>query len=755
MYLISLYESSWVINCVTFSVVSFSEIIVTNTIAGYEDCADGGLATSARLNGPSGVAVDASGNLYIADISNRRIRLVTKSTGIITTVAGNGNYGYGGDGDGGLATLARLMSPSGVAVDASGNIYIADTFNNCIRLVTRSTGIITTVAGNGGGLATSAKLSLPSDVTVDTSGNLYIADTYNHRIQLVTKSTGIITTVAGNGTRGYGRDGGPATLSRLDHPRGVAVDASGNIYIADTGNTRIRIVTKSTGIISTLAGNGYYGGDGDGGLATSASLYPFGISVDASGNLYIADTYNHRIRLITKSTGIITTVAGNGTRGYGGDGGLAIAAPLNDPRGVAVDASGNIYIADIDPDRIRLVTKSTGIITTVAGIRNEEYGEGVLATSAKFYSPRGVAVDASGNVYIADTSNHRIRLVTKSTGIITTVAGNGTDSYGGDGGLATSARLNSPRGVAVDASGNLYIADSDNGRIRMVAKSTGIITTVAGNGNSGYGGDGGLATVAPLNDPRGVAVDASGNIYIAEFWSHLIRLVTKSTGIITTVARGGNYAYGGQATSANFLWPRGVTVDASGNVYIADSYSNCIRLITKITGIITIVAGNGTRGYGGDGGPATVAPLNDPHGVAVDASGNIYIADTYNHRIRLVTKSTGIITTVIGSEYYRYGEIGGLYYPHCVAVDKSGNIYFADAFHDLVFMSFLVEAPSASPSPNLLIPPASPTPSSPSASAIQRSVSSGKMSYIFLFRLLPDCRISYVRSANVTTDFYS
>jgi trimeric autotransporter adhesin len=274
--------------------------------------------------------------------------------------------------------------------------------------------------------------------------------------------------VAGDGTTGYKGDGGLATSAGLYYPQGVAVDASGNIYIADTVNRRIRLVTKSTGIITTVAGDGTIEYKGDGGLATSAGLYfPYGVAVDASGNIYIADYYNHRIRLVTKSTGIITTVAGDGIAGYTGDGGLATSAGLNYPQGVAVDASGNIYIVDTSNSRIRLVTKSTGIITTVAGDGTIVYkGDGGLATSAGLYSPFGVAVDASGNIYIADTVNSRIRLVTKSTGIITTVAGDGTVGYKGDGGLATSAGLSTPYGVAVDASGNIYIVDSS--RVRLV-----------------------------------------------------------------------------------------------------------------------------------------------------------------------------------------------------------------------------------------------------------------------------------------------
>jgi trimeric autotransporter adhesin len=333
--------------------------------------------------------------------------------------------------------------------------------------------------------------------------------------------------VAGDGTYGYTGDGGLATSASLYSPYSVTVDASGNIYFIDTGNQRVRMVTKSTGIITTVAGDGTYGYTGDGGQATSASLgYPSGIAVDASGNVYIADTNNDRIRVVTKSTGIITTVAGDGLPAYSGDGGQATSASLRNPRDVAVDASGNIYIADNNNHRIRMVTKSTGIITTVAGDGREDYtGDGGQATAAGLNHPYGVVVDASGNIYIVDISNRRIRMVTKSTGIITTVAGDGLPVYSGDGGQATSASLGYPSGIAVDASGNIYIADPESNRIRMVTKSTGIITTVAGDGLREFYGDGGQATSASLSSPEDVAVDASGNIYIADSSNHRIRLV--------------------------------------------------------------------------------------------------------------------------------------------------------------------------------------------------------------------------------------
>ena len=295
------------------------------------------------------------------------------------------------------------------------------------------------------------------------------------------------------------------------------MDTAGNIYIADENNNRLRKVTASTGIISTVAGDGKEGYSGDGGAATSAELnYPTGVTLDTAGNIYIMDYFNYRVRKVTVSTGIISTVAGDGTEGYSGDGGKATSAELGYATGVAVDVAGNIYIADYDNYRIRKVTASTGVISTVAGTGKYGYsGDGEAATSAELGLPYGVAVDTAGNIYIADTGNNRIRKVTASTGKISTLAGDGTAGYSGDGGAATSAELNGPSGVALDAAGNIYIADEQNERIRKLTVSTGIISTVAGDGTAGYSDDGGSATSAELASPIGVAVDKAGNIYIS------------------------------------------------------------------------------------------------------------------------------------------------------------------------------------------------------------------------------------------------
>ncbi|MGO9094120.1 MAG: hypothetical protein ACLQGV_02765 [Bryobacteraceae bacterium] len=651
-------------------------------------------ASSTALGYTQSVATDAAGSAYF--IASNCVFKVDAS-GVLTRVAGS-STGWGYSGDGGPATNAQLSNPAGVAVDGSGNLYIADTYNSVIRKVAAATGIITTVAGNGtygfsgdGGQAASAELSEPAAVAVDGSGNIYIADNYQ-RIRKVAAPTGIITTVAGNGSGGYSGDGGPATSAQLSGPTGVAVDAAGNIYIADYWNQRIRKVTVATGIITTAAGNGTQGYSGDGGPATSAQLnYPWGVSVDAGGDLYISDQYNGRIRKVA-ATGTITTVAGGGGA-YPGDGGLATSASLSSPLGAAMDGSGNLYIADDGNCRIRRVAAATGIITTAAGNGGNFSGDGGPATSAQLWMPFGMAVDGSGNLYIPDLYNRRVRKVAAATGIITTVAGNGSYGYSGDGGPATSAQLSAVYSVAVDGAGNLYIGDNDNQRIRKVAAATGIITTVAGYGTQGYWGDQGPATSALLSDPDGVAVDASGNLYIAEWGNSVIRKVTAATGIITTVAGTGTSGYwgdGGPATSAMLNNPEQVAVDGSGNIYIADSGNCRVRKVAAATGIITTVAGNGTCGYSGDGGPAISAQIYSAWGVAVDAAGSLYIVDG-NQTVRKVA-ANGTITTVAGTGYWGYRGDGGpassaLFNSlRRVAVDAAGNVYLADSNNNAIRM---------------------------------------------------------------------
>jgi sugar lactone lactonase YvrE len=781
-------------------------IIVTyagNGTSGF--LGDGGQATSAELYASRGVAVDGAGNLYFSDTNNQRVRKVTPA-GVISTYAGSGGYGFSGDG--GLAVNAVLYYPEGLAVDPSGNLYIADEDNSRIRKVTPG-GTISTVAGIGGygfsgdgGLATSATLAYPQAVAVDSAGNLYIADSNNARVRKVSPS-GIIMTIAGTGVSGFSGDGGAATSARFGSPVGIAVDSAGNVYISDSNNSRIRKVTPG-GIITTFAGSGSIGFSGDGGAATSAALYyPAGIWIDSAGSLYIADQDNDRIRKVAPS-GIISTIAGNGNGAFSGDGGSATNAALYNPAAGAVDGVGNVYIADSGNARIRKILYSNAlqasapvfsvpagsyaavqylsIYTSTPGasiyftsdgstptasstlystpltlgasgtinaisvapgyssstVTSAVYSITVLPQAAVptfspaagtyattqtvslassilgasiYYTTDGSTPTASSTLYsaaISISTSKTINAITVASGyntsavasagfyinpgpgIISTVAGSGGyGTFAGDGSAATSASLYSPRGTAVDGAGNLYIADSSNNRIRKV-NAAGIISTVAGSGTyyfGGFSGDNGPATSALLYAPSSVAVDAGGNLYIADAGNNRIRKVS-TTGVITTVAGNGTAGFlgdGGSALTAEMSDPIGVAVDAVGNLYIADTGNNRIRKVT-LAGIITTIGGNGTSGYNGDGIAATSATLYQPYAVALDPLGNVYVADYYNARIRKIIPG-GIISTVAGGGGYGFAGDGGqasgtavkMTYPTGVAADSAGNIYFSDS----------------------------------------------------------------------------
>jgi sugar lactone lactonase YvrE len=561
--------------------------VAGNGVAGLSG--NGGQAAAAQLNGPLGVAVDNAGNIYIADTMNNLVRKVAPG-GIITTLAGGGSLGVG---DGGPATSAQLNGPAGVAVDSSGNLYIADSGNNRVRMVAPGGGI-TTVAGAGsaslwgdGGPATGSQLNTPGGVSVDSSGNLYIADTGNQRVRMV--SNGIINTVAGSGpiTPAYQGDGGQATAAQLANPMGVAVDRAGNIYIADSGNYAIREV--SGGLINTVAGNNACClFQGDYGPAVKAVLsVPQGVALAGDGSVYISESGVGRVRKVL--AGIITTKAGTGVLGYSNDGASALIAQLSNVAGLAVDSAGNLYIADYGNSRVRMVTLG-GTISTVAGNGFPGYsGDNGLATNAQLSGPSGLAMDSAGNLYIADAGGNRVRVVS-STGFISTLAGSGQAGYSGDGGSAAAAQLNAPAGVAVDAAGNVYIADTYNNRVRKVAPG-GIITTVAGIGVQGSSGDGGLATSASLNLPSGVVVDGSDNLFISDTGNNRVRRVSP-TGIIATVAGTGVSGYsgdGGLGGSAQLNVPFGLASDAAGRVYVADSGNGAVRLLTPVSGSAVII----------------------------------------------------------------------------------------------------------------------------------------------------------------------
>jgi trimeric autotransporter adhesin len=498
---------------------------------------DGGLAVNAGLFQPIAVAVDGAGSVYISEFGGA-IRKVT-ADGIITRVAGTGNRGFGGDN--GPAVSALLDAPYGLAVDSAGNFYIADTGNNRIRKVNAS-GVITTIAGTGqpgfsgdSGYATNAQLSGPTRIALDAAGDLYFVDLVNFRVRKIDVN-GIITTVAGGGQR-LG-DGIPATSAILS-PLAIALDAAGTLYIADGLSYGI-VKVDSQGNLKTIAGgSGTAGFDGDGGSALAAhfqfQFHP-ALAIDSAGSILFADEVNERIRRITPD-GKVGTIAGNGLFHFSGEGGRATSASLDLPTSVIADNSGNIFFTEPDLNRIRRVAPD-GTISVYAGNGTQGYsGDGGLATSASLAFPNYLALGPNGVLYFTDNFNCVIRYITGS-GAIGTYAGSGACADAGDGGPASQASFSGLEGLDFDTAGDLIISEGFKNRLRVVLYPSGMVATLAGNGTAGFSGDNGVSTKALVNDPVGVRV-YNGFVYFCDSKNHRVRKIAVSDLTITTVAGNG------------------------------------------------------------------------------------------------------------------------------------------------------------------------------------------------------------------------
>jgi uncharacterized protein (TIGR03437 family) len=669
-------RTCWYLSSLFLPSLLWGQSYVIQTIAGSDAAGDGTPAVYTSLNQAEGVATDTSGNLYVSDAVDHRVRQVGRD-GIIHTLAGNGFPGFRGDG--GPAANAQLSSPYGLVVDRGGNVYVADLGNSRVRKITQD-GRILTIAGGGtlplgpaneGSLATDFALSAPRNLAIDSSNALYFSDFGANYVCRVSPE-GILTIVAGNGSSGRAAEGLSATASSISAPAGLALDAAGSVFIAESRYGRIRKVSR--GFITTA----YSGGGSLPVLGT-----PTGLAIDASGAIYMADGYSGQILKLSangivlpisiaardlavdiagnlyaargqyvwrfNTNGSATLMAGDGKFGYSGDGGAADMSHLYRPAGLAYDGQGNLYIADETNCRIRMVTPA-GKITTIAGHgEGGALGDGGAATQATLFSPASVAVDAYGLVYIADTGSNRIRRIT-TDGMITTFAGTGTRNFSGDGNLARFASFDSPAAVLPDRFGNLYVSDTNNNRIRRISPDGNIVTIAGSSQIAGFGGDNSLAVFAQLNKPTALAFDRNGSLYIADTGNNRIRRLDK-------------YGYISSLPIVDLRGPRGIAVDADDSVFISDTANQRIRK-WKPDGTLTTVAGTGRADFDGDNGSALLASLNYPAAVAINPDGIPVIADYFNNRVRKLIPTyapaavdAGPVRTVVNAASYLEGPV--------------------------------------------------------------------------------------------------
>ena len=623
-----------------------------------------GTGAGARFMRPGGVAEDGAGNVYVADTYDSTIRKITP-TGVVTTLAGSPGQQGSADGTG---AAARFNWPAGVAIDSAGNLYVADTRSDTIRKVTAA-GVVTTVAGSPGvagsanGTGAAASFDLPGGVAVDAAGNLYVADTGNSTIRKITPA-GLVSTLAGTAGVTGAADGTGAAAS-FDLPGGVTVDSSGTLYVADTANSTIRMVT-STGVVTTIAGTAGVTGAADGTGAAARFDLPGGVAVDSSGTLYVADTANSTIRAI--SGGAVTTIAG-AAQLVGSADGAATAARFDLPGGLAVGAGG-VAVADTSNSTVRLL--AGGQVTTLAGSAGETGSTDGASWTARFDDPTGIGVSAAGVVYVADTVNSTIRAVAPD-GVVSTLAGS-PGLVGSADGAGAAARFDDPYGVAVDAAGTIYVADTFNDTIRAITPA-GAVTTFAGSPGLAGSTDA-TGSSARFDHPYGIAVDAAGNLYVADTGNSTIRKITPA-GAVTTLAGSPGLvgSADGTGAAARFDDPYGVAVDAAGTVYVSDTFNDTLRAITP-AGAVTTLAG--TAGVPGSAdGTGAAARFDQPYGITVDAAGSVYVADTGNSTVRRVTPA-GVVTTVIGAPGVA-GTVPGplpasLFFPLSVAYDPVSGL---------------------------------------------------------------------------------
>ncbi len=653
----------------TYENYTFTTFVGPQEAPGWYD----GNGTAARFSSPFAVAVDNAGNLYVADNGNQTVRKITPG-GAVTTLAGDAGIAGITNGTG---YLARLASPAGVAVATNGNVYVANSGDHTIRKITAA-GTVTTLAGSptqwgtNDGAGAAARFYEPRGLAVDANENVYVADYRNHTIRKVTQA-GVVTTLAGSPTLA-GTNNGTGTTARFYGPSGLTLGTNGNLFVADTGNHTIRMITPA-GVVSTLAGLALTAGTNNG-TGSSARFYdPFGVTADTNGNVYVADTFNQTIRMVT-SAGVVTTLAGfAGSSGFAD--GIGSAARFNNLTSLAVDGGGNLYVADYSNHLIRKTT-AAGTVTTYAGGAGGAGSLDATGSTARFNYPAGVTLDRSNNFYVADLKNHTIRKITQA-GVVSTLAGL-AGSTNVTNGTGSAARFNTPTGVAVDTNGNVYVADTYNHLIRKITP-VGAVSTFAGLATVA-GTNNGTGTAALFNDPFSLAMGPNTTVYVADTYNHTVRKITPA-GVVTTLAGSPTLSgtNDGVGSAARFNTPQGIAADSLGNLYVADTFNHTIRKISS-AGVVTTLAGSPGNPGNADGANSA-AHFYYPFGVTVDTNGNVYVGDNSNDAIRKITP-TGVVTTLAGfpgesGSANGSGPAARFDTPEGLVVALDGTLYVADA----------------------------------------------------------------------------
>lgn len=643
-----------------------------------------GTSANARFTSPASIALDSAGNMFVVDTQNYTVRRIS-AAGAVTTVAGVAGVRGTQDGD---AASARLNLPTAVAVDPSGFLLIVD--GAAIRRITAA-GAVTTLAGvvdrpgAVDGIGAAARFDSPSGIAADASGALYVAD-HNAMIRKVT-AAGVVTTVAGK-AYDYGVIDGAGSSARFFTPQGIAVDGAGNLYISDVDASRANLIRKitPTGFVSTLAGSAAPGGWSDGTGAMARFDVPTGVAVDRIGTVYVADSANQVIRRIS-GAGEVTTIAGKVDE-RGAVDGPAANARFFTPYGIATDVNGNVFIADTGNHTIRKLT-AAGAVTTVGGTAAGGGAQDGLGAAAGMLAPQHVAVDSAGNTYVADAGNGTVRKIT-AAGAVTTLAGS-AGMFGSVDGTGAAARFFGLTGLTVDNAGNVYVTDTRNcvssclpplSTLNTIRKITpaGVVTTLAGGDGRGEAQfSDGTGTAARFYLPSGLATDSDGNVYVADCGNGALRKITPA-GVVTTPVRTGLCRANPLTNLVSPTQPSGLARDSAGNFFLSDAGAHVIRKVSP-AGAVSIVAGAEAT-PGTVDGTATAARLNSPRAIAVDTAGNLFVADTNNNAVRLVTPA-GVVTTIAGKagvDGVALGSLpGNLSAPRGIALDGRGTLVVSTA----------------------------------------------------------------------------